>query len=294
MQLSVRSVLATGVSLSLSVGIVAAAPLADPLPAARSAPVALAGAWQDLADHTHANLAKLSDLVTHYPPLPILSQLASNQATYARWLAGQDGGNPAMVAQTVVDHVVAVAAAAVRFSILMPLSLAGAFVSPAVTAAYLVQATGKYPSTPQTWLQAFLDAPAVYLDTTLNCCSTPLFDAAFGLLSPGPVGLVLSLPISIAEALSIAPPPTVPQSAARGSEPASTPAAGPATQPNRSSARVQSRRPQSAAALAPARGTKRTATVSKAVASNAQQTAPRSKARSATARAVRPGSQGTR
>ncbi len=211
---SVRSVLATSVSLTTAAAI-ALAPLPHPDGAAsvRSAPVALAGAWEDLAEHTEANLASLSHLIASYPPAPILTQLAQNQATYARWLAGQDGGSPALVVRTMTEHLAAVGNAVLTFSLLMPLSLVGTFISPAVAAVYLVQSTGKYPSTPQTWLQAFLDTPAFYLDTTLNCCTTPLFRAAFGLLNPGPVGLLLSLPTSIATALAITPPASVAVSA---------------------------------------------------------------------------------
>lgn len=301
MQLSVRSVLAIGVSLTVAAGILSApttatmatkAPqTADPAPVLHSASVALTGAWQDLGDHTEANLANLSQLITHYPTLPILTQLASNQATYARWLAGQDGGSPELVARTVAQHLVTVGVALGTFSLLMPLSLVGAFISPAVTALYLVQATGRYPSTPQTWLQAFLDAPAVYLDTTLNCCTTPLFKAAFGLLNPGPAGLLLSLPMSIATALSIPPPSWVGalDKPATAAGPAA-PAAPSLRRTSVGSGLAQSRRTQPAAGAdksAAARSTTRRAAVAKDAADTA-----RGKGRSA--RPVKPGSPGTR
>ncbi|TGD89689.1 hypothetical protein BayCH28_03545 [Mycolicibacterium sp. CH28] len=290
--------LATSLSFTTALAIAfGPPPHGETLPSVRSAPVALAGAWQDLAAHTEANLASLTDLITHYPPVPILTQLAKNQATYARWLVGQDGGNPALVVRTVGEHLAAVGAAVATFSVLMPLSLVGAFISPAIAAAYLVQATGTYPSTPQTWLQALIDAPAVYLDTTLNCCSTLLFNAAFGLLNPGPISLLLSLPISIAAALSITPPAPVPASvpASTGQAQASDPAAvaPPSVRRAQSGSGVaQSRRPRpDTDTMVGSRGAKPSAAVRTSTAADAPKATAGGQGRSA--RGVRPGSPGT-
>ncbi|MGY4707967.1 hypothetical protein ACXDF8_00075 [Mycolicibacterium sp. CBM1] len=297
---------ATGVSLTIAAGIVLAPSSAEASPSFRTAPVVLTGAWQDLADHTEANLADLAYLISHYPPAPILTQIAENQVTYARWLAGQDGGSPALVVRTMADHLLAVGTVVANIAVFMPLSLVGAFVSPAAAAIFLVQATAKYPSTPQTWLQALIDAPAVYLDTTFNCCSTPLFNAAFGLLNPGPIGLLLSLPISIAQALTITPATSSATSSPAGqavgqtagtNEAGSSPAA-PATQRVESGSAVasgvgQSRRPHldtTARQVAATRSAKRSAAAQ--AAGHDQQAPAQGKGRSA--RGVRPGNPGTR
>jgi hypothetical protein len=200
--------LATGVSATVA-ATVALAPLpSEPLPPTRIAPVALTGAWQELGANVQQDLANLAALIVTYPPAPILTQIGKNLTTYSRWLAGQDGGNPLMIAQTVSEHVAAVGGVLVTFSVLAPLSFVGPFIAPGVMLIQLVADTAKYPSTPQTVLQAFIDAPAVFLNTAFNCCSTPLFNLAFGILNPGPLGYLLSIAPAIAKALQI---PATPQ-----------------------------------------------------------------------------------
>jgi hypothetical protein len=112
------------------------------------------------------------------------------------------------------DHAAAALGVIGTLAVLAPLTLIGPFIAPGVMIVQLIADTAKYPSTPQTVLQAFIDAPAVFLDTAFNCCSTPLFQLAFGLLNPGPLGLLLSIGPSIAKALQITPPAESPQPAA--------------------------------------------------------------------------------
>jgi hypothetical protein len=198
--------LATGVSLTAAATIALAPLPAEPLPSTQTAPVALTGAWQDLETNTRENLAGLSAWITNYPGTPILSQLASNATTYSRWLQFQDGGTPLKVVQTVGQHVVAVGATLASYLLFVPLSFVGPLIAPGVMIAQLIADTAAYPSTPQTVLQAFIDAPAVYLDTTLNCCGAPLLPLSLGLLNPGPLGYLLSLRPGIATALQIPTP----------------------------------------------------------------------------------------
>jgi hypothetical protein len=211
----------------------------------RADSVALTSAWQTLADNVNQDLANLKASITDYPPAPILAQLAQNAATYGLWLSGQDGGTPLKVVQTMAQHVVAIGVTMFRYAVLVPLSFVGAFIAPGVMMLQLITDTAAYPSTPQTVLQAFIDAPAVYLNTTLNCCSTPLFKLAFGLLNPGPLGYLLSFRPSIATALQIPTPAWLLPSA--GATQATTGPASPAAapQPNPAPAVAQAGRPQS-------------------------------------------------
>jgi hypothetical protein len=230
--------LATGVSVAAAASVVLAPTPTAPLPSLRADSVALTGTWQQLADNTTADLAKLTALSTNYPIAPILSQLAQNVATYGRWLAGQDGGNPLMVAQTVAQHAMAVVTTIGTFAVVEALSFVGTFIAPGVMVAQLIVDTATSPSTPLTVLQAFVDAPAVYLNTTLNCCSTPVFKLAFGLLNPGPLGYLLALAPSIAQAMQI-PKPSSPLPSASATEPAAAQQLAPAL------AIAQTRRSQS-------------------------------------------------
>lgn len=281
--------LAAGVCVTAAATIAVAPLPADPPPSTHSATVALAGAWQDLAASTTADLANLADLVTHYPPAPILSQVAENLGIYARWLQGQDGGTPALVAQTIAQHIGAVGVTLVNFAILTPLSFVGAFIAPGAMIAQLIADTAAYPSTPETVLQAFVDAPANYLDITFNCCSTPLFKLAFGLLNPGPLGYLLQVAPAIAAALKIstqAPAGAQQPAAASAGPPAATEQAAPAP------AVAQSRRAQSVAVgqktVVP-RSAKRPAAVRKAADARVEKATAGGKGQSA-----RPGSRGTR
>lgn len=281
--------LATGVSMTAAATIALAPLPADPLPSTRSAAVALTGAWQDFDANTAANLAGLFSLITNYPPAPILSQVAENVSIYARWLQGQDGGTPALVAQTIAQHVQAVGVTMVSFAIATPLSFIGPFIAPGVMIARLIAETAAYPSTPATVLQAFLDAPANYLDITLNCCSTPLFELAFGLLNPGPLGYLLQFAPAIAAALKIpTPAPAGAQQPAVAS--AAPPAAAQRAVP--APAVAESRRAQSVATaqktVVPS-SEKRPAAVRKAAAASAEKATSGGKGQSA-----RPGSRGTR
>jgi len=200
--------LATGAAAVTATAIAfAPPPPADPLPIHSAAPVALTGAWQDLQANVQADVASLVSAFVNYPTAPILTQLAENFTTYGKWLAGQDGGSPTKIVQTISDHIVAVAGVMVTYSVLAPLSFVGPFIAPGVMLIQLVADTAKYPSTPQTVLQAFVDAPAVFLNIAFNCCSTQLFSLAFGLLNPGPIGYLLSFGPSIADALKIKPEP---------------------------------------------------------------------------------------
>ncbi|MCV7020965.1 hypothetical protein [Mycolicibacterium aichiense] len=214
MELSVRSILATGVSLTAAATIALAPLPTHPAPTAQVAPVALTGAWQTLQTNVAADIANLVSLVVNYPPAPILTQVAKNFTTYSHWLVGQDGGTPAKIVQTMGDHAAAVAGVIGTLAVMAPLTLIGPFIAPGVMIVQLIADTAKYPSTPQTVLQAFIDAPAVFLNTAFNCCSTPLFQLAFGLLNPGPLGYLLSIGPSIAKALQIVPPAESPQPAA--------------------------------------------------------------------------------
>lgn len=285
--------LATGISLAVAAAIAVAPPSpAAPHASVRAESVALTGAWQELAQNVQMDLANLSATITNYPPLPILSQLAQNASTYARWLQYQDGGTPLKVVQTMTDHARAVAVALASVALLMPLSFVGAFIAPAVMAVQLVADTAQYPSTPQTVLQAFIDAPAVYLNTTLNCCTIPLAKLSFGLLNPGPVGYLLTLPLMVAAALQI---PTSSQPApSGGAAPAATGPASPAAarQAAPAPAVAQSRRAQSIATgqktVVP-RSAKRPAAVRKAADARAEKATAGGKGQSA-----RPGSRGTR
>ena len=233
-QLSVRCVLATGVSVTAAATIALAPLPADPLPSTHAAPVVLTGAWQELQANVQADLANLTSLIVNYPPAPILTQVAKNLTTYSHWLVGQDGGTPLMIVQTMADHASTVAGVVVTMGLMVPLSFIGSFIAPGVMIAQLIADTAKYPSTPQTVLQAFIDAPAVFLNTSLNCCSTALFQLAFGLLNPGPLGYLLSIGPAIAKALEITPPPTTTASASatkQTDEPAGPAAASPKVAP---------------------------------------------------------------
>jgi hypothetical protein len=219
--------LATGVSVTAAATIaLAPLPTTAPLPATHTAPVVLTGAWQDLQANVAEDLANLSTLIAASASTPILTQLASNFTTYGQWLAGQDGGSPEKVVKTIGEHIVAVGATLSSYLFLVPLSFVGSFIAPGVMIVQLVADTAKYPSTPQTVLQAFIDAPANYLNTTLNCCSTPLFQLAFGLLNPGPLGYLLQVRSAIAAALRIttAAPPEPSASATQATEDTDSPA----------------------------------------------------------------------
>ena len=203
--------LATGVSLTAAASI-ALAPLPiqplpnQPVPSTHTAPVVLTSAWDTLQARVQEDLANLQGWVTDYPATPILSQLAQNFTTYGRWMQFQDGGNPLKVVQTMGEHVISVGVTMFSYGLLVPLSFVGPLIAPAVTVVQLIADTAQIPSTPQTVLQAFIDAPAHYLDVTLNCCSSPLFTLAFGLLNPGPLGYLLALRPGIATALQIPTP----------------------------------------------------------------------------------------
>lgn len=216
---------AAGVSMTAAATIALAPLPTDPVPATRPVPVALTGAWQTLQTNVQADVANLVSLVVNYPPAPILTQVAKNFTTYSHWLVGQDGGTPLKIVQTMGDHAAAVLGVIGTLGVMAPLSLIGPFIAPGVMIVQLIADTAKYPSTPQTVLQAFLDAPAVFLNTAFNCCSTPLFQLAFGLLNPGPLGYLLSIGPSIAKALQITPPAESPQPAAATTPKQSAPAA---------------------------------------------------------------------
>ncbi len=215
--------LAAGVCVTAAASIALAPQPAPPVPSTHTAPVVLAGAWQELQTNLQQDLANLASSVVNYPPAPILTQVVKNFTTYSHWLVGQDGGTPAKVVQTITDHVKAVAGVIVSLGLMAPLSFIGPFIAPGVMILQLVADTAKYPSTPQTVLQAFIDAPAVYLNTTFNCCSFPLANLAFGLLNPGPLGYLLSLAPSIAKALQIPDTPAS-QPAVAAAKPSSPPA----------------------------------------------------------------------
>lgn len=236
--------LATGVSATVAATIALAPLPTESLPSARTAPVVLTGAWQELQANVQQDLAYLGTLIVTYPPAPILTQLAKNLTTYSHWLVGQDGGSPVKIVQTVGEHVAAVGGVLVTISLLAPLSFVGAFIAPGVMMIRLVADTARYPSTPLTVLQAFIDAPAVYLNTTFNCCSSPLFNLAFGLLNPGPLGYLLSIGPSIAKALQIpaTPAPEPPAGAAQAIAESTAQPADPAP----ASGVAQSRRAKSA------------------------------------------------
>jgi hypothetical protein len=275
--------LATGVSVTAAATIaLAPLPAADPLPSTHTASVALTGAWQDLDANVTEDLANLRALLAASAATPILSQLASNFTTYGQWLAGQDGGSPAEVVKTIGEHIVAVGSTLTGLALLVPLSFVGPFIAPGVMLIQLVADTAKYPSTPQTVLQAFTDAPAVFLNTALNCCSTPLFQLAFGLLNPGPLGYLLQLRSAIAAALQITMP----------SSPLTSASATPVTDDPAPALR-QTRRAQSdISAQRTARPAKRPHTTRKADASAGETTASPRKAQSA--RAAKAGNPGTR
>ncbi|WP_142391448.1 hypothetical protein [Mycobacterium sp. ENV421] len=217
--------LATGVSLTAAATIALAPLPTDPQPATRAVPVALTGAWQTLQANVQVDIASLASMVVNYQPAPILTQVAKNFTTYSHWLVGQDGGTPLKIVQTMSDHAAAAAGVVATVAVMAPLSLIGPFIAPGVMIVQLIADTAKYPSTPETVLQAFIDAPAVYLNTTLNCCSTPLFQLAFGLLNPGPLGYLLSIGPSIAKALQITPPAESPQPVAATAPKQSAPSA---------------------------------------------------------------------
>ncbi|WP_149440996.1 hypothetical protein [Mycolicibacterium sp. P1-5] len=271
--------LASGVCVTAAASIALAPLPTQPLPSTHAAPVMLAGAWQDLQTNVQEDLANLVSAIVHYPPAPILTQVAKNFTTYSHWLVGQDGGDPVKIVQTMGDHVGAVVGAVATLGLMVPLSFIGGFIAPGVMMVQLVADTAKYPSTPLTVLQAFIDAPAVFLNTTFNCCSSPLFQLAFGLLNPGPLGYLLSLGPTIAKALEI--PPT----------PAPQPAAVAAKQPVPISGVAQSRRAQALPAAPKAvgsRSAKRPDAVRKSD-GNARQATSNGKGRSA-----RPGNAETR
>ncbi len=224
---------------------IALAPLpTDPVPATQAVPVALTGAWQTLQANVQSDVANLVSLVVNYPPAPILTQVAKNFTTYSHWLVGQDGGTPLKIVKTMGDHAAAVLGVIGTLGVMAPLSLIGAFIAPGVMIVQLIADTAKYPSTPQTVLQAFIDAPAVFLNTAFNCCSTPLFQLAFGLLNPGPLGYLLSIGPSIAKALQITPPAESPQPAAASAPKQSAPSAAASPAEAASPAVGQSRRSQ--------------------------------------------------
>ncbi len=207
--------LATGVSLTAAATITLAPLPAAPLPSEQSAAVVLTGAWQDLETHLRQDFENYSALLADNVGTPILNQIATNFTTYGRWMAGQDGGTPELVVRTIVERASVVAIALASYAVMVPLSFVGPVIAPAVTFLRLVADTAKYPSTPQTVLQAFIDVPAVYLDTTLNCCSAGPGTLSLGLLNPGPLGYLLALRPAIAFALQIpAPTPQPPVSAA--------------------------------------------------------------------------------
>ncbi|KDE99548.1 hypothetical protein Y900_011500 [Mycolicibacterium aromaticivorans JS19b1 = JCM 16368] len=292
MQLSVRSMLATGLSLTAAATIALAPLPTDPQPATRAVPVVLTGAWQTLQENVQADIANLASMVVNYPPAPILTQVAENFTTYSHWLVGQDGGTPLKIVQTMGDHAAAAAGVMATLAVMAPLSLIGPFIAPGVMIAQLIADTAKYPSTPETVLQAFIDAPAVYLNTTLNCCSTPLFQLAFGLLNPGPLGYLLSFGPSIAKALQITPPAqpaqpvaaTTPQRSAPSAVASPSEATNPAVGQSRRSASVTGAQQSVAPSAAKPPNASR-----KAAGAGAPKVASGGKGRSA-----RPGSQETR
>ncbi len=260
--------LATGVSLTAAATItLAPLPAAAPLPSAQTAAVVLTGAWQDLETHLSQDFENYSALLVENLGTPILNQIATNLTTYGRWMAGQDGGTPELVARTIVERASVVAVALATYAVMVPLSFVGPFIAPAVTFFRLVAETARYPSTPQTVLNAIIDAPAVYLDTTLNCCSVGVGTLSLGLLNPGPLGYLLALRPAIAYALQIpAPTPQPPVSAA-----ADAPAA--AQKPARASGVAKSARAQSvptAATSIAARSAKRPDAARKATGASAK------------------------
>jgi hypothetical protein len=212
--------LATGVCVTAAASIALAPLPTQPLPSTHAAPVVLAGAWQDLQTNVQQDLANLVSTIVHYPPAPILTQVAKNFTTYSHWLVGQDGGDPVKIVQTMGEHLGAAVGVAATLGVMVPLSFIGAFIAPGVMMAQLISDTAKYPSTPLTVLQAFIDAPAVYLNTTFNCCSSAFFQLAFGLLNPGPLGYLVSLGPAIAKALEIPPTPAPEPPAVAAKQPA--------------------------------------------------------------------------
>ncbi|WP_319429439.1 hypothetical protein [Mycobacterium sp. RTGN5] len=284
--------LATGVSVTAAAAIVLAPLPTDPPTSTHTASVALTGAWQDLQANVTEDLANLNALLAGSAGTPILSQIASNFTTYGRWMAGQDGGSPAKVVTTIGDHIVTVGTTLATLAILAPLSFVGPFIAPGVMLIQLVADTAKYPSTPQTVLQAVIDAPAVLLNTAFNCCSTPLFQLAFGLLNPGPLGYLLGLRSAIAMALQITTPsPPLPSAkATRVTDDPVEPAA--AAQSSPAPALGQSRKAQSdTTAQRTARTAKRPHAPRKADASAGQTSSP---GKGQAARAARSGNPGTR
>lgn len=285
--------LATGVSVTAAATIaLAPLPTTAPLPSTHTAPVVLTGAWQDLQANVTEDLANLSTLIAASASTPILTQLASNFTTYGQWLAGQDGGSPEKVVKAIGERIVAVGATLSSYLFLVPLSFVGSFIAPGVMIVQLIADTAKYPSTPQTVLQAFIDAPAVYLNTTFNCCSTPLFSLAFGLLNPGPLGYLLQVRSVIAEALRITTPaPPEPSASATQATDLVSPAVA---QLSLAPAVGQSlRSPQSdISARKTARSAKRPGAVRKAAADSRDM--PSSPGKGQSARAAKPGNPGTR
>ena len=286
--------LAAGVSVTAAATIALAPLPADPLPPVHTAPVALAGAWQDLQANVTEDLANLASIIANYPPAPILTQVAKNFTTYSRWLVGQDGGSPVKILQTMGDHAAAVAGVVVTLGLSIPLSFIGSFIAPGVMIVQLIADTATYPSTPQTVLQAFIDAPAVFLNTSLNCCSTLLFNLAFGLLNPGPLGYLLTLGPAIAKALQITAPAAPAPAAVSAGETKQTDESAPSPDASQSGAPApavgQSRRSPSittAPTSVASRSAKRPSTAHKTV--DARQAASDGKGRSA-----RPASPGTR
>jgi hypothetical protein len=286
--------LAAGAAAATATAIAfAPPPPADSLPIRSAESVVLTGAWQDLEANVTEDLANLTALLASSAATPILSQLASNFTTYGQWLAGQDGGSPAKVVKTIGEHIVAVGTTLASLALLVPLSFVGPFIAPGVMILQLIADTAKYPSTPQTVLQAFIDAPANYLNITLNCCSTPLFKLAFGLLNPGPLGYLLQVRSAIAAALKIeTPSPSEPSASETQTtdDSVSSPVALSSTAP----AVGQTRRaPQSdTSAQKTARSAKRPAAVRKAAADSRETTSSPGKGQSA--RAAKPGNPGTR
>jgi hypothetical protein len=284
--------LATGVSVTAAATIaLTPLPAADPLPSTHTAPVVLTGAWQVLQANVTEDLANLSALFAASAGTPILDQLASNFTTYGQWLAGQDGGSPAKVVKTIGDHIVAVGTTLASMALLVPLSFVGPFIAPGVMILQLVADTAKYPSTPQTVLQAFIDAPANYLNITFNCCSTPLFQLAFGLLNPGPLGYLLQLRSAIAAALQITPPapPEPPASANRSIEDTAEQVAAAPASPAAAVGQTRRAQPNISTQRTTAHGAKRP---------SAERQAPTSRATSSSgkgqsARAAKPGNPGT-
>ncbi|WP_445167448.1 hypothetical protein ACTXG7_27215 [Mycolicibacterium sp. Dal123E01] len=275
--------LATGVSLTTAATIALAPLPTAPPPPTHTTPVVLANAWDRLQANVQEDLANLQTAIDDSSAMPILSQVAQNFTTYGRWLQFQDGGNPLKVVQTMGEHVVSVAVTMVSYGMLVPLSFIGPFIAPGLMIAQLIADTSAYPSTPQTVLQALIDAPANYLDITLNCCSTSLFKLAFGLLNPGPLGYLLALGPAIATALQVPTPSwLLPDFTPRAAADPMTPTAAKKAVP--AAGVAQSRRSEPDATLENADGAEKTAAARSAKRPAAARKGPDSSAQKATSR----------